>query len=490
MLERPDRILSAVSNGFGGGTVLVVGDVMLDRYLWGEVERISPEAPVPVVRLAREAEVPGGAGNVALNLAGLGLKPALISVVGDDAAGARVRDLLRDAGVETRWLLTVGDRPTTVKERIMGGHQQMLRLDREVVDPLAPEVEDRLVASARECIGAGASVVVLSDYAKGVLSALVASALISEARSVGLPVIVDPKGLDFSKYAGATAVSPNRSELAAVTRLPEADLDGLREAGRRLMVDLDLEFLVVTLGGQGIELIRRRGGDHIPAVAREVFDVSGAGDTVIATLAAGLCGGLPVRDGLALAAVAAGVVIGKVGTVPVTGAELSEALLRSGQGSHDGNLYALDDLLNTAGAWRENGHRIVFTNGCFDLLHAGHITLLDRARSEGDRLIVGLNSDDSTRRLKGAGRPVVPQGARARVLGALAAVDAVVIFDEDTPLEVIRALRPDVLVKGSDYVEEDVVGAADVKSWGGRVVLVPLEEGHGTSEMIRRIGDS
>ncbi len=488
MLEYSGRVREKIAQGFGDGRVLVVGDLMLDRYLWGDVERISPEAPVPVVRLERESDAAGGAANVALNLVGLGLDTALVGVVGEDTAGARVRNLVRSGGIAPDGLITAADRPTTIKDRVMGGRQQMLRIDREATHDLSPDAEARLLETALGLVSAGVSVVVLSDYAKGALTPAVCQALISEARRVGVPIIVDPKGLDYTKYRGATALSPNRSELAAACHVPRSDLPVLLEAGRRIRGELDLEFLVVTLGPDGMQLIRKDEAVYIPALTREVFDVSGAGDTVIATLAAGLSARLSADESLKVAALAASVVIGRVGTAPIARGDVSAALDRQDAVSPRSGVYRLPDLQAIVQEWREAGARIVFTNGCFDLLHAGHITVLDSARAEGDRLVVGLNSDASTRRLKGEPRPIVPQQARARVLAALTAVDAVVIFDQDTPLDLVQAIRPDVIVKGNDYPEEEVIGAAEVKSWGGRVVLVPLEEGHSTSELLRRFG--
>jgi D-beta-D-heptose 7-phosphate kinase/D-beta-D-heptose 1-phosphate adenosyltransferase len=298
---------------------------------------------------------------------------------------------------------------------------------------------------------------------------------------------VDPKGRDYTRYRGATLLSPNRAELALATGAPPRDLDALLAAGERLRAELDLRYLVVTLGDQGMTLLDGTVPVHIPAVAREVYDVSGAGDTVIATVAAGLVAGLPIRDALRLANLAAGVVIGKVGTTPIAATELAAALSADHALAQSGKVCTLPVLLARVGQWRARGERIVFTNGCFDLLHAGHVTYLERARRAGHRLVVGLNTDRSVRALKGAGRPVIHQDDRARVLAALAAVDAVVLFDADTPVALIRAVRPDVLAKGADYREDQVVGGMEVKAWGGQVYLVPLEEGHSSSGILERI---
>jgi D-beta-D-heptose 7-phosphate kinase / D-beta-D-heptose 1-phosphate adenosyltransferase len=485
-----DHVQGIVSGGFGGGRILVIGDLMLDRYRRGDVDRISAEAPVPIVSISQEFWSAGGAGNVAVNLASLGLETAVIGVVGSDDEGGRLRSLLVDAGVEVTGVLAVPERPTTFKDRIMAGAQQMMRLDRETREPVTETLADRIVGGVKQAIEDGVTVVVLSDYAKGVLTDEICQTIISMSSQANIPVIVDPVGLDYSKYAGATALSPNRNELAAVANVQLSDIDGLRSAGSRVRDDLRLEYLVITLGGEGMELVRDGGIDHIPALAREVFDVSGAGDTVIATLAAGVSAGLSALDSLTLAAVTASMVVGRVGTVAVSRDEL---VIKLSNSQHDGSqngVYHLSGVLERVSSWREDGERIVFTNGCFDLLHVGHISVLESARSNGDRLVVGLNSDNSTHRLKGDGRPLNTQEARARVLAALSIVDAVVIFDEDTPIELVNALRPDVLVKGGDYTEDVVVGGPEVKSWGGRVVISPLEGEHSTTELIRRIGDT
>lgn len=487
MFDDPQRVLDAVRTGFGGRRVLVVGDLMLDRYLWGQVQRISPEAPVPVVHLKRETATAGGAANVARNLAALGLEVEVAGVTGADTARDRLLAELARCGVGAAAVLPASDRGTTVKTRVVGNHQQMIRIDEEHSGPLPTPDRERLIESVTERLR-GAAVLVLSDYAKGVLGPELCRALLDAARNQDVPVLVDPKGRDFSRYAGATLVTPNRAELAVATGADGGDLDALLAAGRALREHLSLTLLVVTLSEQGMALISTGGERLIPAVAREVFDVSGAGDTVIAAFAAGLAAGLDHTDTAHLANLAAGVVVGKVGTAPITRDELLAAI------SGEAALEQAAKVMPPAAAadqirrWQAAGERVVFTNGCFDLLHVGHVTYLERARRYGHRLVVGLNTDRSVRALKGPDRPVIREGDRARVLAALASVDAVVLFDEDTPLELIRRLRPDVLAKGADYREEEVVGAAEVKSWGGQVVLVPLVEDRSTSGIIRRLG--
>ena len=486
MFTHPEAVLEAVRSGFGARRVLVVGDLMLDRYLWGEVQRISPEAPVPVVRLGRRTQSAGGAANVARNLTHLGLRVQLAGLTGDDPDRTALLAALAADGIQTQAVIPAADRATTVKTRVIGNHQQMLRIDEESTQPLTPTDESHLW-TALEPLLPGAAALVLSDYDKGVLTAALCQRLIPAAQALGIPVLVDPKGRDFSKYAGASLITPNRAELALATGQPRADLPGLLAAAAELRRDLDLGLLVLTLSELGLALVDDKGPRRIPALAREVFDVSGAGDTVIATFAAGLAAGLGRDDTAHLANLAAGVVVGKVGTFPITREELLAAI------SGEAALEQAAKVLDRAGArarvqaWQAAGERVVFTNGCFDLLHVGHVTYLERARRQGQRLVVGLNTDRSVRALKGHQRPLIAEADRARVLAALAAVDAVVLFDEDTPLDLILLLRPDVLVKGADYTEETVVGAPEVKSWGGQVVLIPLVADRSTTGIIQRL---
>jgi D-beta-D-heptose 7-phosphate kinase / D-beta-D-heptose 1-phosphate adenosyltransferase len=485
MFQSRHTVIDALRTGLGRRQVLVVGDVMLDRYLWGQVSRISPEAPVPVLHLERETDVAGGAANVARNLAGLGVQVSLAGVTGDDQPRAVLLGLLAADGIDTTGLLAAADRGTTTKTRVVGNHQQMLRIDQERALALTPADRQRLLDGVAPRIPA-VDALLLSDYAKGVLGAEVCTALIAAARAAGVPVVVDPKGKDFLRYAGATLITPNRAELALATGTDSQDRDALVAAGARLRQDLGLDLLALTLSEHGMVLFDAEGIRDIPAVAREVFDVSGAGDTVIATFAAGLAAGLGHLDTAHLANLAAGVVVGHVGTAPIARAELLAAICDEQALEQGAKVRDLPATLEQVRRWRANGELVVFTNGCFDLLHVGHVTYLERARRYGHRLVVGLNTDASVRALKGPARPLIHEDDRARVLAALAAVDAVVLFDEATPLELIDALRPDVLAKGADYREEDVVGAAEVKSWGGRVVLVPLVEDRSTSGIIRR----
>jgi D-beta-D-heptose 7-phosphate kinase/D-beta-D-heptose 1-phosphate adenosyltransferase len=493
MFDRPDLVHASVRGGFAGAQMLVIGDLMLDRYLVGDVARISPEAPVPVVRLGRESASVGGAGNVALNLAGLGVHADVAGWTGADASGSRIRELLGSAGVRVHGVSVVPGRTTTTKTRVLSRHQQLVRIDDEDTD--FPDHTERAAWDERilAMLDDGYEAVVLSDYAKGVLDAQFCRRLIERCTERGVPILVDPKGLEYEKYAGATTITPNEGELAVVSDVPEHDRDALTAAAAGLCESLELEFVTLTRGEAGITIVDAEGVHHVPARAREVFDVSGAGDTAIATLAAAIAVGLGRHDAAALANLAAGIIVGKTGTVPITQAELLDALGRGEQhatvplGQKVTEPKALEEIVER---WRSDGESIGFTNGCFDLLHAGHVSYLDWARRHCDRLVVGLNTDASVRELKGEGRPLNPEAARAAVLAGLAAVDAIVFFDDPTPLHLITALRPDVLVKGSDYDEADIVGAPEVRSWGGRVLRAPVLEGYSTSDMLDRISQT
>ena len=484
-----ERLIETVRDRFGdtGQWVLVVGDLMLDRYFIGEVERISPEAPVPVILVKQQNERAGGAANVAANLAQLGVPTRLAGCVGNDIDGQALLRLVNGMGIATDGVLLSSHRPTTTKTRMMGGHQQMLRLDQENRAPFNAEESAQLEALVMQQLAARPALIILSDYAKGVLAASLCSAFINEARKLNIPVLVDPKGHDYSKYRGATALTPNKRETAEACRVDANDNDALMQAAAELRKSLDLDFFAVTRGEEGISVIGDDTVLHIPATAKQVFDVSGAGDTVIATLAAGLIGGLDAPEAFHLANIAAGVVVGKVGTVPIAQEELLQALLTQESAVQADKICDLPSLKARVLNWRKHGERIVFTNGCFDLLHAGHVTYLEAARKTGDRLVLGLNTDRSVRALKGPTRPVIHELDRARVLAALEAVDAVILFDEDTPLALIEAIHPDVLVKGSDYSENEVVGGAEVKSWGGRIALIPIVPGRSTSGIIEKL---
>lgn len=466
------------------GTALVVGDAMLDRYVYGNVNRVSPEAPVPVLAVERELAMPGGAGNVVRNLTALGVAVAFISVVGDDQAGSDLTGLIGgQPGVEP-WLLVQGGRATTTKTRFIAAGQQLLRADHEVVAPVHPRLADRVVRIASDAIAATA-VVVLSDYGKGVLAGGVAERLIAAAQAAGRRVLVDPKGRDYSRYAGADLITPNRAELGEATGMPVDTEEAIVAAARALRDAHGFGAVLVTRSEDGMTLLEGDVVRHFPAEAAEVHDVSGAGDTVMALVAAGIASGQKMPVAARLANIAAGIVVGKIGTAVAREADLLDAIsVERG---------TLRKVVSTASAaeqverWRRRGWRVGFTNGCFDLLHPGHVHLLEQARSWCDRLVVGLNSDASVKRLKGPARPIQAEAARAAVLASLASVDCVTLFEDDTPEALIRALRPDVLVKGADYTVEQVVGGELVSEWGGQVRLAQLLPGQSTTATVARI---
>ncbi len=446
--------------------VFVLGDLILDKYVWGSVSRISPEAPVPVVNVKGEEYRPGGASNVVTNLAALGARVATGGIVGKDEQGAQLLRLLRAQGDVSAVLRDAG-KPTPLKTRMLAHHQQMLRVDQERVDPIAPAAQARLLAAALRQ-AARSDLAIISDYSKGTLPPELCRAFI---RRAGCPVLVGLKSHDHRKYAKATGASLNRSELRLLTHEDEVD-----RGARKLLKQLSLRFLVVTLGEKGMRVISRDEPPiTLPAVAREVFDVTGAGDTALAAFGVAYASGLSLEECAILSNAAAGIVVAKIGTETVT----REELIADGHRK----VLPLPALLKALDGERKRGRRVVFTNGCFDLVHAGHVASLEFARSKGDVLVVGLNSDRSVRGLKGAGRPIVPQGDRARLLAAFEAVDYVVIFDRAKPDVLVRKVRPDVLVKGEDYRGKEVVGSKDA----GRVELAPLLKGLSTSDIIRRI---
>ncbi|HWT29083.1 MAG TPA: D-glycero-beta-D-manno-heptose-7-phosphate kinase, partial [Methylophilaceae bacterium] len=476
------RLIDTVREQFGqrGPWVLVIGDLMLDRYLIGDVQRISPEAPVPVVLLRQHHERAGGAANVAANLAGLGIETRMAGCIGDDAEGRALLMMLDGDDIRSDAVFVSSHRPTVTKTRILGGHQQMLRLDQESAAAFSEDETRALQALLSSQLQDRPAMVILSDYAKGVLGSTICRDVIGQASQLGIPVLVDPKGRDYGKYEGATALTPNKRETAEACGASMDDHTALLSGAKKLRDALGLEFLAVTRGEEGISLIDGNNILHIPATAKQVFDVSGAGDTVISTLAAGMIHGLNHIEALQLANIAAGIVVGKVGTVPISREELLHELISQSSAVQADKICDLSGLLTRVAAWKAAGQRIVFTNGCFDLLHAGHVTYLEAARKTGDRLILGLNTDRSVSALKGPTRPVIHEADRARVLAALEAVDAVILFDEDTPLQLIEAVKPDVIVKGSDYTEDQVVGGQQVRSWGGKIALIPIVPGRST----------
>jgi D-beta-D-heptose 7-phosphate kinase/D-beta-D-heptose 1-phosphate adenosyltransferase len=470
--------------------VLVVGDLVLDRYVVGTVDRISPEAPIQVLRHEREYERPGGMASVACNLARLGARVRVVGLVGEDAEGAALRRALGQAGIDTGTLVAEAGRPTTVKTRYVAAshhaRHQILRVDRELTEIPRPETCDALLASARAALP-GARIVVLSDYGKGVLRGTLCRQVLEAARAESVPVIVDPKGVDFERYRGATAITPNRSEAGAYTGSTIRTPDAAMVAARVLLDRLDLAVAFITLDKDGIFVLERgKGGVMIHTEPREVFDVTGAGDNVLAVLACALAGGADARTAAVLANIAGGIAVEQFGAVTVGWEEIASRIAAAIGG--EAKLLDAELLARLLGSARKAGRRVVFTNGCFDILHPGHVDFLRRARALGDLLVVGVNDDASVTRLKGPGRPVNTLAARAAVLGGLAAVDYVVAFPEDTPDALVRRVRPDVLVKGDDWKGKGVVGREFVEAYGGRVELLPLVAGYSTTKTIEQLG--
>jgi D-beta-D-heptose 7-phosphate kinase/D-beta-D-heptose 1-phosphate adenosyltransferase len=482
-----DRELASLVRHFGAVRVLVIGDVILDRYRMGNAHRLSPEAPIPVLRPTSRYDTAGGAANVAMNVISLGGLAVLAGVIGDDGAGAALGRLLAGQPRLELALITAPGRPTTAKTRFIAGAQQLLRVDEETTEAVPEEIARALLGRV-DAMLPGVDVVILSDYAKGVLCDGVLDPLLDLIAARGKPVIADPKRPDFRAYRGVTVLTPNEHEVRAATHI-EALFDAEADrAGRAALDATGGEAVLVTRSAKGVTLVRRdEPAMHFPARAREVADVSGAGDTMVAALAVALGAGASLPDAAMLANITAGISVGKPGTATVAQTELLNALHTDGIASTERKVRELDDAQIQAAAWRAQGLRIGFANGCFDLIHPGHVHLLARARAGCDRLIVALNTDASVRRLKGPSRPVQNEDARAIVMASLSPVDMVVLFDEDTPLKLIGALRPDVLIKGSDYTVDQVVGADLVQSWGGQVLLVELREGHSTSGTIRRM---
>ncbi len=464
---------------FQHARLLVIGDVMLDRYWHGSASRVSPEAPVPVVKVANREDRPGGAGNVALNIAALGSAVRLVGVVGDDETGLELYSRLKAAGVYCDFLQSE-EKPTITKLRIISQHQQLIRLDFEK----AFEASDIIgLQDKAKSLVDDSQVMVLSDYGKGALQDI--NDLIDLGRSRNIPIIVDPKGTDFTKYRGATLITPNLTEFEAVMGGSHNE-EELVNKGLRLVRELNLEAILITRGEHGMTLIRPDSPElHLPARAQEVFDVTGAGDTVISVLAASMAAGDGFADATALANLAAGLVVGKLGTAAISGPELRRAMLAD-QNSGRGVMTA-EQLQIVVQDAKAHGEKIIFTNGCFDIIHAGHVGYLAEAKRLGDRLVVAINDDDSAHRLKGSGRPINPVERRMAVLAGLEAVDWVVSFSEDTPEPLLESLQPEVLVKGGDYTMDQVVGGSYVESYGGMVRVLEFLDNCSTSAIMEKM---
>lgn len=482
----PQRLASLLES-IGPKRVVVIGDVMLDKYVWGEVSRISPEAPVPVLEFLSEDARLGGAGSVANDLHGLGAEVLLCGVVGRDEEGETFLGKMKELNFDDSLVWRHPSRATTVKTRIIARTQQILRLDREERNPFENEVYTALWDRLSKCI-AEADIVLLSDYDKGFLSRGFVERVLGFCRERRKKVLVDPpRSTEALKYVGATALVLNRFEAGIASGIEVVDTTTLQSAGEKLLETLGLEFVVITRDKDGMSLFKSGGEiSHYPTRAREVFDVTGASDMVISALGYVFADGHSVEDAIQIANIAAGLEVARLGSVPVQKSEIVEEL-RGRSVSYSSKIKSLEELVHITKQLKAKGRTVIFTNGCFDVLHDGHIHLLNSAKKEGHCLIVGLNSDASVRMLKGPSRPIRPQEERARILAALQDVDYITIFEELTPVKLIEKLKPDVLVKGADYTKDQVVGAELVESHGGRVVLVPVLDGVSTSKLVESI---
>lgn len=465
--------------------IIVVGDLMIDEYLWGAVDRISPEAPVPVVSVGRNSYTLGGAGNVINNLVSLGAQVSVTSVIGTGANADLLLKTLADMDIDTSGLFRDPHRPTTKKTRIIAANQQVLRIDREATGPITEKAISHICNFLAKHIS-GHHAILISDYGKGLFSSSVLKRLIDLANHYNKPILVDPKGLDFQKYAGASIITPNKKEASFAAGIDIKDADSLMTAGKKLLTGIPVKNVLITCGKDGMALFEEGKAPYvISAKARQVFDVSGAGDTVLAVVGMAVAAGLPLAQGAALANIAAGIVVGKVGTAPIEKEEFQEALNRSESRLKKlRDLSALTSLVNNLKA---ESKKIVLTNGCFDLLHAGHIRFLAKAKAMGDVLIVALDTDESVRSIKGEGRPILGEKERVQIISALDSVDYVTVFSSDKLFDLLKALRPDILTKGSNYTGESVRGHEIVEQFGGRVDLVPITEEVSSSRIINQI---
>lgn len=475
-----------------GQKILIVGDLMLDAFIYGDVERISPESPVPVLAIRKEDRMLGGAGNVFTNLCALGAEPLMFSVIGDDDAGRNALEVVRAFSKSPEGILADPSRPTTLKTRYLAQHQHLLRTDIEKTHALSPELEQKIITAVQAAMRS-AKAVVLSDYGKGVLTQSVIAAVIASAKEAGVPVLVDPKGRDYSIYRGASFVTPNRKELAEATTSASLKSDQeITMAAQKVLKDCGIGCVIATRSEDGMSVIGNSEPLHLRAQVREVFDVSGAGDTVIATLAAMLAAGADIAMAARIANIAAGIAVSKVGTTPVRTEEILNAL--SGQANHSrqARLASRDDAREQVRIWQAQGLKVGFTNGCFDIIHKGHVNYLEQARSRCDRLIVGLNHDASVRILKGPTRPINDEKARAAVIGSLSSVDLVALFgatktgEDNTPCALIEELRPDIFFKGGDYTIDQLPEAKVVQAYGGAVEIMGLEDGFSTTNIIAK----
>lgn len=481
-------LIAEIMKRFGRQRILVVGDIMLDRYVRGTVERISPEAPVPVLKVTEEACAPGGAGNVALNLRTMGAKVELIGSLGKDREGDEIVRFLKESGIGSGGIVRSSGKPTTSKTRLIAGTQQIARMDMEVDTPTHESVEKALLKSIERAVGEfKPKGIIISDYSKGVVTDGLVSRVIGLAKKSRMFVTVDPKGKEYARYRGASAITPNLREAELASGIKISDERTLRKAAEMIMKQTEADFVLITRGSGGMSYFSKHGeSGTVPSHPVEVFDVTGAGDTAAGVFTLSFLASCLLEESVKIANAAAGIVVSRVGTASVTQAELRAYFAREEE-AEKGKIQGRGALAKTLTGLRAKGKKVVFTNGCFDLFHTGHLKLLREARKLGDALVVAINSDRSVRRLKGSGRPYITEADRALLLAALDCVDYLCVFEEDTPLELIKELKPDVLVKGGDYRREEVAGSGFVEGQGGRVVIIPLVKGISTSTLAEKI---
>lgn len=484
--------LKKLTDGLKNAKILLIGDIMLDTFVWGSVARISPEAPIPVIKISKKSHMLGGAGNVLANIQTLGAKTDVITLIGDDHAGLEVKKTMENLKSDTTNLIS-SPRPTILKTRYIAQNQQLLRVDEEETDAIEQNMADDIAQRAEKAMQ-NTDVMILSDYGKGLLTPYLIEKLIKLAKNHNIPVIVDPKSKDFSLYKGATIITPNKKELSEAANNAPVQSDGdVEKAAQSLIDNHDIETIIATRSEDGISVVSKNAESlHIPTQALEVYDVSGAGDTVVAVVAATIATGASNEEAAALANVAAGIVVAKVGTATVQPNEMIETIKNQERHNHIAPLLSWDDARAKIAAWQENGLKVGFTNGCFDIIHYGHVNYLAQAKERCDRLVLGLNHDQSVRLLKGPSRPVNDEDGRAAVIGALSSVDLVVLFgakeesEDNTPTEVLGVLKPDILMKGGDYTVDQLPEAKIVLEYGGTVDIMPLYDGYSTTNIIEK----
>ncbi len=479
----------ALINKFKTAKVLCVGDIMLDRFIAGDVSRISPEAPIPILQVESEVSMLGGAGNVVRNLLTLGATVDFISVIGSDDAGIEISSMLEASNQVYVDLIIDKNRETSIKTRFLSGNQQILRADKETITDIDSKNANKILRKVTNLLP-NCGALILSDYGKGVLEKNLLKNLIATAKQHQIPVIIDPKGKDFSCYKGASLITPNRKELELATDLPGKNDAQVTIAARFLRESCQIENILVTRSADGMTLDVNGDAHHFKAEAREVFDVSGAGDTVVAVMACAMSIKSSITIAAKIANIAAGIVVGKFGTEAASALEIISQLSPTHRNNSENKIKMQNEGIKLINEWRKNNFKIGFTNGCFDILHSGHISLLYQAKSASDKLIVAINTDTSVKKVKGKDRPINSEKNRAKIISALEYVDLVLFFNDKTPIQLIKKIKPDVLIKGADYAISDVVGASIVSDYGGSVILAKLEKGHSTSNLISLIKDS